>query len=92
MGAGAEWEETPWRWAWHLKPPFTQGHQPISEGQFSRQEDWSGLPFPTLGDPPGIAFSCPAGVGRFSFFFFLSFKKTILLRSNILNSLNLLNY
>ena len=42
--------------------PWTVGHQaPLSMG-FSRQEYWSGLPFPPLGDLPnlGIEFMSPA--------------------------------
>ena len=35
-----------------LRPPWTVVHQaPLSMG-FSRQEYWSGLPFPSPGDPP----------------------------------------
>ena len=42
--------------------PWTVAHQaPLSMG-FSRQEYWSGLPFPSLGDRPnpGIVLGCPA--------------------------------
>ena len=31
--------------------PWTVAHKPLSMG-FPRQENWSGLPFPSLGDPP----------------------------------------
>ena len=50
--------------------PWTVAHQaPLSMG-FPRQEDWSGLPFPTPGDllDVGIELTClasPALVGRF---------------------------
>ena len=42
--------------------PWTVAHQaPLSMG-FSRQEYWSGLPFPSPGDlpDPGMELSCPA--------------------------------
>ena len=45
-----------------LVTPWTIGHQaPLSIG-FSRQEYWSGLPFPSLGHPPdlGIEHRSPA--------------------------------
>ena len=32
--------------------PWTITHQPPPSTGFSRQEDWSGLPFPSLGDLP----------------------------------------
>ena len=39
-----------------LEAPWTIAHQaPLSMG-FSRQEYWSGLPFPTLGDLPNPGF------------------------------------
>ena len=50
--------------------PWTVGcHAPLSM-EFSRQEDWSGLPFPTPGDltDPGIkptSLASPALAGRF---------------------------
>ena len=47
---------------------WTGGHQaPLSMG-FSRQEYWTGLPFPTPGDlpDPGIEPASPALAGRFS--------------------------
>ena len=47
--------------------PQTVAHQvPLSMG-FPRQEDWSGLPFPSLGDLPypGIEPASPALAGRF---------------------------
>ena len=47
--------------------PWTVAHQaPLSMG-FSRQEYWSGLPFPSPGDLPdtGIKPVSPALVGRF---------------------------
>ena len=35
--------------------PWTVAHQPPLPMEFSRQEYWSGLPFPSPGDPyPGI--------------------------------------
>ena len=35
---------------WHFVTPWTVAHQaPLSMG-FSRQENWSGLPFPTSGN------------------------------------------
>ena len=48
--------------------PWTVGHQaPLSMG-FSRQEYWTGLPFPPPGDlpDPGIEPASPALAGRFS--------------------------
>ena len=47
--------------------PWTVSRQaPLSMG-FSRQEYWSGLPFPSPGDvpDPGIEPTCPALAGRF---------------------------
>ena len=49
---------------------WTVAHQaPLSMG-FSRQEHWSGLPFPSPGDPPDpgiepMSFTSPALAGRF---------------------------
>ena len=48
--------------------PWTVAHQaPLSRG-FLRQEYWSGLPFPSPGDPPfpGIELSFPALTDRFT--------------------------
>ena len=50
-----------------LATPWTVAHQaPLSMG-FSRQEYWSGLPFPSPGDlpNPGIKPVSPALAGRF---------------------------
>ena len=47
--------------------PWTVAHQaPLSRG-FPRQEYWSGLPFPSLGDlpKPGIKLESPALAGGF---------------------------
>ena len=48
--------------------PWTVGHQAPLSMEFSRQEYWSGLPFPTAGDLPdpevkplSLAFSALAG-------------------------------
>ena len=48
-------------------PPWTVGHQAPLSIEFSRQEYWSGLLFPTPGDlsHPGIKPMCPALAGRF---------------------------
>ena len=42
--------------------PWTVAHQAPQSLQFSRQEYWSGLPFPSPGDPPdpGIEPGSPA--------------------------------
>ena len=42
--------------------PWTVAHQAPLPVEFSRQEDWSGLPFPPLGDLPdtGIKPASPA--------------------------------
>ena len=42
--------------------PWTVAHQASLPMEFSRQEDWSGLPFPPLGDLPdtGIKPASPA--------------------------------
>ena len=42
--------------------PWTVAHQALLSMGFSRQEDWSGLPFPSLGDllDPGIEPMSPA--------------------------------
>ena len=50
--------------------PWTVGCQAPPSMEFSRQEDWSGLPFPTPGDltDPGMkprSSVSPAGAGRF---------------------------
>ena len=39
--------------------PWTVAHQALLPMEFSRQEYWSGFPFPTLGDlpDPGIEFT-----------------------------------
>ena len=59
---------------WHFVTPWTVAFQaPLSMG-FPRQESWSGLPFPSLGDlsDPGIKPTSPALAGGFFFFFFLT--------------------
>ena len=53
-----------------LQPPETVAHQAPLSMEFSRQEYWSGLPFPTPGDlpNPGIKAVClmpPALAGGF---------------------------
>ena len=50
-----------------LVTPWTVAHQPPLPMEFSRQEYWSGLPFPPVGDLPnsGIEPASPALVGRF---------------------------
>ena len=50
---------------------WTVGHQVPLSTRFSKQEHWSGLPFPSLGDlhDPGIEPESPASpalAGRFS--------------------------
>ena len=47
--------------------PWTVAHQASLPMGFSRQEYWSGLPFPTLGDlpDPGIKLVSPALAGGF---------------------------
>ena len=50
--------------------PWTVAHQAPLSMKFSRQEYWSGLPFPSLGDlpNPGVeptSLVSPALVGRF---------------------------
>ena len=47
--------------------PWTVAHQAPLSMEFFRQEYWSWLPFPTLGDlpDPGIKLTSPALVGRF---------------------------
>ena len=50
-----------------LRPPRTVAHQaPLSMG-FSRQEHWSGLPYPTSGNlpNPGLEPASPALVDGF---------------------------
>ena len=46
---------------------WTVAHQAPLSMEFSRQEHWSGLPFPSLGDlpDPGIEPTSPALAGRF---------------------------
>ena len=47
--------------------PWTVAHQVPLSMQFSSQEHWSGLPFPSPGDPPnpGIESRSPALAGGF---------------------------
>ena len=49
-------------------PPWTVAHQALLSKEFSRQEYWNGLPFPTPGDlpDPGIESSmfCVSCIGR----------------------------
>ena len=51
----------------NLCNPWTVAHQAPLSMDFSRQEYWSGLPFPPLGDlpHPGIKFISPALAGGF---------------------------
>ena len=37
---------------WHFETPWTVAHQAPLSMEFSRQEYWSGLPFPSPGDLP----------------------------------------
>ena len=50
-----------------LCDPMTIAHQAPLSVEFSRQEHWSGLPFPSLGDlpNPGTEPVSPALAGRF---------------------------
>ena len=50
-----------------FETPCTVAHQVPLPMEFSRQEYWGGLPFPTPGDPPdpGIKPTSPALAGRF---------------------------
>ena len=52
---------------WLVTTPWTVAHQALLSMGFSRQEQWSGLPFPTPGDlpDPGIEPASPALAGRF---------------------------
>ena len=49
--------------------PWTVAHQAPLSTAFPRQEQWSGLPFPSLADlpNPGIGSVSPALEGRFFF-------------------------
>ena len=54
---------------WLLATPWTIAHQAPPSMEFSRQEYWSGLPFPSLGDLPNpeiepASLMSPALVGR----------------------------
>ena len=42
------------RWAWLFATPWTVAHQAPLSMEFSRQEYWSGLPFPSPGDLPDL--------------------------------------
>ena len=46
--------------------PWTVAHQTLLSVRFSRQEYWSGLPFPSAGDlpDPGIERTCVSRTGR----------------------------
>ena len=51
--------------------PWTVAHQAPPSLEFSRQEYWSSLPFPILGDLPNpgiqpVSLASPALAGRFS--------------------------
>ena len=50
-----------------FETPWTIAHQAPLSMEFSRQEYWSGLPFPTSGDLPNPAIkpTSPALAGRF---------------------------
>ena len=52
---------------WLFSTPWTVACQAPVSMNFSRQEHWSGLPFPTPGDlpDPGINPESPASAGRF---------------------------
>ena len=56
-----------------VTPWIVARQAPLSMG-FSRQEHWSGLPFPSEGDlpDPGIETASPMLAGRFYFFELLS--------------------
>jgi len=47
--------------------PWTEAHQALLSKGFLRQEYWSGLPFPSPGDPPdpGLEPTSPALAGGF---------------------------
>ena len=47
---------------WHFASPWTVAHKAPLSMEFSRQEYWSGLPFPSPGDllDPGIKTGSPA--------------------------------
>ena len=52
--------------------PWTVAHQASLDMEFSRQEYWSGLPFPPPGDLPNpgikpMSPASPASAGRFSY-------------------------
>ena len=51
---------------WLFATPWTVAPQTLQSMAFSRQEYWSGLPFPSLGDlpSPGIEPASPALVGE----------------------------
>ena len=53
--------------AWLFATPWTVAHQAPTSMGFSRQEYWSGLPFPSLGNlpDPGIEPASPALAGGF---------------------------
>ena len=57
---------------WLFTTPWTAVCQPPLSMEFSRQECWSGSPFPIPGYLPnsGIKPASPAGAGGFFFFFF----------------------
>ena len=52
---------------WLFVIPWTVAHQDPPSMEFSKQEYWSGLPFPSLGDlpDPGIKSASPALAGGF---------------------------
>ena len=54
-----------------LQPPWTVAHQPHLYTKISRQEFWSGLPFPPPGDlpDPGIEAVSPGSAAWAGWFF-----------------------
>ena len=64
--------------------PWTVAHQAPPSLGFSRQEHWSGLPFPSPGDlpDPGTELKSPALTGRFFTTELPREPKTVLLRYN----------
>ena len=57
---------------WLFATPWTVACQATLSMEFSRQEHWNGLPFPSPGDlpHPGMEPESPALVCKFFFFFF----------------------
>ena len=59
------------KWCPTLENPWTATDQTLLSRGFSRQEYWSGLPFPSLGDLPNAGIEPRSPILKVDSFFFL---------------------